>query len=90
MRDLVHVFVRDKGCGINPEVVKQESHPHWGLRGMRERAEKIGGRDSVWSGTGAGTEVRIALRLSSLARRQVDRSPWTGKSHGNNNLILRC
>src|SRR6185369_6985081 len=36
--DLVHVFVRDNGCGINPEAIRQDNDSHWGLRGMRERA----------------------------------------------------
>ena len=39
---------------------------HFGLSGMRERAEKIGGRLKVWSAAGAGTEVELSVR-SSLA-----------------------
>ena len=57
--DLIHMFVRDDGCGINPEAVRQDSDSHWGLRGMRERAQKIAARLDVWSRPGAGTEVRI-------------------------------
>ena len=59
LRDLLRVFVRDNGCGINPEAVQKESDSHWGLRGMRERAENIGARFGVWSRKGAGTEVRV-------------------------------
>jgi signal transduction histidine kinase len=57
--DLVHVFVRDNGCGINPEAIRQDSDSHWGLRGMRERAQKIGALLGIWSRPSAGTEVRI-------------------------------
>jgi len=57
--DLIHMFVRDDGCGINPEAVRQDSDSHWGLRGMRERAQKITARLDIWSRPGAGTEVRI-------------------------------
>jgi len=57
--DLVHVFVRDNGCGINPEAIRQDSDSHWGLRGMRERAQKIGARLGISSRPSAGTEVRI-------------------------------
>jgi signal transduction histidine kinase len=57
--DLIHMFVRDDGCGINPEAVRQDSDSHWGLRGMRERAQKIAARLDIWSRPGAGTEVRI-------------------------------
>jgi signal transduction histidine kinase len=60
-RDLLGVFVRDNGCGINPETVRKDSDSHWGLRGMRERAENIGARFGIWSRTGAGTEVRVAV-----------------------------
>ena len=64
LRDLLRLFVRDNGCGINPEAVQKASDSHWGLRGMRERAESIGARFGIWSRTGAGTEVRVAVRLN--------------------------
>ena len=57
--DLINVFVRDNGSGINAEAIRQESDLHWGLRGMRERAQKIDARLEIWSRPGAGTEVRI-------------------------------
>jgi signal transduction histidine kinase len=59
LADLIHVFVRDNGCGINAEAIRQDSDSHWGLRGMRERAQKIDARLEIWSRPGAGTEVRI-------------------------------
>jgi len=58
---LVRVFVRDYGCGINPEAVQKGSGPHWGLREMRERAETIDARFEIWSRRGAGTEVSVAV-----------------------------
>jgi signal transduction histidine kinase len=64
-RDLLRMFVRDNGRGINPEALQKESDSHWGLRGMRERAENIGARFGVWSTLGAGTEVRVAFLLTS-------------------------
>ena len=54
--DLLRLFVRDNGCGINPETVQRECDSHWGLRGMRERAKNIGARFGIWSRTGAGTD----------------------------------
>jgi signal transduction histidine kinase len=68
-RDLLRVFVRDNGCGINPEAVQKECDSHWGLRGMRERAEHISARFGIWSRTGAGTEVCVAIPID-LAKRQ--------------------
>jgi signal transduction histidine kinase len=61
LRDLLRVFVRDNGCGIKAEAVQKESDSHWGLRGMRKRAEHIGARFEVWSKTGVGTEVCVAV-----------------------------
>lgn len=34
---------------------------HWGLPGMRERAEQIGARLDIWSEAGAGTEVDLRI-----------------------------
>jgi len=65
LHDVLHVLVRDNGRGINPEAIQKESDSHWGLSGMRERAENIGAQFGIWSRTGAGTEVRIAVPLDS-------------------------
>ena len=49
--------VRDNGCGMDPQVLRSGREGHWGLPGMRERAERMGERLQVWSSAGAGTEV---------------------------------
>ena len=64
-RDLVRVHVRDNGCGIDPEAVQKKSHSHWGLSGMRERAENVGARLDIWSKTGAGTEVCVTIPFAA-------------------------
>jgi signal transduction histidine kinase len=53
------VRVRDDGCGIAPQVVDEGRSGHFGLSGMRERAERIGAVLRLWSGLGTGTEVEI-------------------------------
>jgi ligand-binding sensor domain-containing protein/signal transduction histidine kinase len=55
------VMVRDNGCGIGAEVLKTGREGHWGLAGMRERAEKINARLEVSSGINAGTEVELLV-----------------------------
>jgi signal transduction histidine kinase len=57
----LRVLVRDDGCGIDPEVLRGGRDGHWGLSGMRERAERVGGHLRVWSRPGAGTEVELAV-----------------------------
>ena len=59
----LRLLVRDNGCGIDGAALQRESH--CGLSAMRERAETIGARFGIWSRTGAGTEVRIALPVDA-------------------------
>lgn len=54
--------VRDDGVGIDSEVLGRSTRTgHWGLQGMRERAEALGGHLEVWSEHSAGTEVELAI-----------------------------
>lgn len=56
------VEVRDDGVGITGEVLDKGHKPgHFGLIGMRERAERIGGSFSVDSRPGMGCAVTMAL-----------------------------
>jgi signal transduction histidine kinase len=70
--DLLRMFVRDNGCGINPETVQRKCDSHWGLRGMRERAENISARFAVWSRPGAGTEMCVAIPIDVAKRQPMD------------------
>ena len=57
--------VRDDGNGIDPEVLAQGGREgHYGLRGMRERAELVGGGLTVTSRIDTGTEVEFAIASS--------------------------
>jgi len=58
----LRVRVRDDGRGIAPTVLQAgRKEGHFGLSGMRERAELLGGRLTVRSGVGAGTEVEFSV-----------------------------
>ncbi len=57
----LRVLVRDDGKGIDAEVLRAGRDGHWGLSGMRERSERIGGRLRLWSRPGAGTEVELTV-----------------------------
>src|SRR5262249_1084704 len=57
----LRVLVRDNGCGIDPQVLRSGRDGHWGLSGMRERAERVGARLKLWSRLAGGTEVEISV-----------------------------
>jgi two-component system, NarL family, sensor histidine kinase UhpB len=50
--------VRDDGCGIDPA-----APPGFGIRGMRERVQGLGGSYTVESERGRGTAIRITIAL---------------------------
>lgn len=54
--------VRDDGQGIKTEVLEAGGKPgHFGLMGMRERAQKLGASLDIWSKPGAGTEIDLRI-----------------------------
>ncbi len=57
----LRVLVRDNGRGIDSQLLRTGREGHWGLAGMRERAEKIGGKVEVLSGVDAGTEIELSV-----------------------------
>jgi signal transduction histidine kinase len=58
------LLVRDDGRGIDPETLDTLPDGHWGLTGMRERAESIAGNLRVWSALGSGTEIDLTIPSS--------------------------
>lgn len=57
----LHVLVRDNGIGINPDILRSGRDGHWGLPGMRERADRIGARLRLLSRAAAGTEIELSV-----------------------------
>jgi signal transduction histidine kinase len=54
--------VRDDGRGIEPKILEAGGRSgHWGLQGMHERAQKIGGQLRFWSRPETGTEVELTV-----------------------------
>ncbi len=78
----LRILVRDDGAGIDQQVLQTGKDGHWGLAGMRERAESIGARLKVLSRTNAGTEVELlspshvafVSRSTNGARKRVQRA----------------
>jgi len=57
----LRLLVSDDGVGIDPTVLRSGRDGHWGLSGMRERAERIGARLKVRSRVASGTEVELTV-----------------------------
>jgi signal transduction histidine kinase len=57
----LRIIVRDDGAGMDEHVLQSGKEGHWGLAGMRERAESIGARFRVWSRVNNGTEVELLI-----------------------------
>jgi signal transduction histidine kinase len=54
--------VRDDGKGIDPQVLNRGGREgHFGMHGMRERAQLTGGKLTVWSKLDSGTEVELII-----------------------------
>jgi PAS domain S-box-containing protein len=57
----IRLNLRDDGCGFDPK----RRYEGFGLQGMRERAEAMGGQLSIVSANGKGTMISIVLPLAS-------------------------
>jgi signal transduction histidine kinase/ligand-binding sensor domain-containing protein len=61
--------VRDDGKGIDPKHLAGDGRAgHFGLHGMRERANRAGGELTVWSELQSGTEVELSIPAARAYR----------------------
>jgi signal transduction histidine kinase/ligand-binding sensor domain-containing protein len=72
----VCVSIRDNGTGMDQQILNGGKTGHWGLSGMRERAQKIGAQLNIWSSRGAGTEIEIAVPANVAYPRVEKASLW--------------
>ncbi|MGB7759689.1 MAG: two-component regulator propeller domain-containing protein [Bryobacteraceae bacterium] len=66
--DSLALRVRDDGRGFDPEKLCPSGSGHYGLIGMRERAERIGGHLTLHSRQGEGTELLVEVPIGAKAR----------------------
>lgn len=55
------VRVEDDGCGFDPATVSASSNGHYGIVGMRERSNRMGGTLELRSESGKGTEITLHI-----------------------------
>ena len=71
-QDQLRLRVRDDGKGIDPKVLAGGESGHFGIPGMRERAQRIGAHLEFWSELGAGAEVELTVPASMAYQNRRD------------------
>ena len=68
--------VRDHGIGIPPEFLNDGRGGHYGLAGMRERAEAIGAELTIRGGKDGGTEIDLSVPAHVAYKKRQRRPGW--------------
>jgi signal transduction histidine kinase/ligand-binding sensor domain-containing protein len=69
--DHLRLRIRDDGKGIDRKDLQASGRPgHWGLPGIRERAQRIESQLEFWSEAGAGTEVELKVPAAVAYEKQ--------------------
>lgn len=63
--------VKDDGCGFDPPSRPGPGEGHFGLQGIQERVEAIGGTITIESAPGKGTKVVATLNISAKRQQPV-------------------
>ena len=76
----LRIRVRDDGVGIDKAMLSNGQPGHWGLTGMRERANAIRAELKLWSRESAGTEAELvipaAIAYPRDQRKPVESEPF--------------
>jgi signal transduction histidine kinase len=73
----LRIRISDSGKGIDADILaKGALAGHWGLAGMRERAQKLGAKLFLRSGPGSGTEVELLIPGAVAYRGTSPYSSW--------------
>jgi signal transduction histidine kinase len=65
----IELVVHDDGQGFEPHMVIGPAQGHFGLRGMRERVERLGGEFRVVTSPGEGTTIHVTVTLRDYDHR---------------------
>ncbi|NBD26726.1 sensor histidine kinase [Paenibacillus glycinis] len=69
---MVKIVVKDNGVGFQPSLIesKAKNSVHFGLIGMRERAELLEGRMEIESAINEGTKITIHIPINAETRKE--------------------
>ena len=71
---LFRMTVVDDGVGIADSIRSSGRDGHFGLAGMRERAERLGAAFDLRSAPGSGTEISVSVPARSIYLQSI--TPW--------------
>ncbi len=70
----LRIDISDDGVGINPAYLGENGRPdHWGLRGMHERAQRIGARLLIQGKPASGSRIVLSIPASLAYQRATRR-----------------
>ena len=82
--------IADDGTGADASNFSDRKEGHYGLKGMRERASRIGARLNIVSSKGGGTEVCLVVPgVIAFQDAAESRRSWLGTLLGNGKSKLR-
>jgi signal transduction histidine kinase/ligand-binding sensor domain-containing protein len=61
----LRLMVKDDGLGFDPSAAFTGLNGHYGILGMKERAERLGGRFDLASDVGRGTQVEVRVPIAN-------------------------
>ena len=74
--DMLRLRIRDDGKGMDLKILQGDGSGHWGLHGVRERAQRIGAKLDVWSEAGAGAEFQLTVPAGIAYVKSGDSLPF--------------
>jgi signal transduction histidine kinase len=60
------IRIVDDGCGFDVKALSRNPENHYGLLGMRERVERIGGTFTLKSAIGQGTDINVEVPRKAI------------------------
>jgi signal transduction histidine kinase/ligand-binding sensor domain-containing protein len=70
---VLRLRIRDDGQGIPTDVLEAGRPGHYGLSGIRERAQQVGAKLEIWSRAKVGTEIELSIAGSIAYRTSTGR-----------------
>jgi signal transduction histidine kinase/ligand-binding sensor domain-containing protein len=67
----INLYIKDDGCGINLSTSPFTRTGHFGLIGIKERVEKLGGKLLLDTAPGKGTKYEISIPTSPLVQKAL-------------------